>query len=87
MQISAFTLAFSAALLLSLAVKLWLSTRQMRYVAQHRGTVPAAFTSTVTPQAHQRAADYTLAKGRLGLFATALGSAVLLGRCWAGWMP
>jgi len=79
MQISAFTLAFSAALLLSLAVKLWLSTRQMRYVAQHRGTVPAAFTSTVTPQAHQRAADYTLAKGRLGLFATALGSAVLLG--------
>jgi len=79
MQISAFTLAFSAALLLSLAVKLWLSTRQMRYVAQHRGTVPAAFTSTVTPQAHQRAADYTLAKGRLGLFATAFGSAVLLG--------
>ena len=73
------TLAFAAALLLSLATKLWLATRQMRHVAQKRGAVPAAFTGTVTLQAHQRAADYTLAKGRFGLWTTALGSAVLLG--------
>ena len=73
------TLAFAAALLLSLATKLWLATRQMRHVAQKRGEVPAAFTGTVTLQAHQRAADYTLAKGRFGLWTTALGSAVLLG--------
>jgi STE24 endopeptidase len=33
----------------------------------------------VTLQAHQKAADYTLAKGRLGLLATAVGSAWLLG--------
>ena len=73
------TLAFAAALLLSLATKLWLATRQMRHVAQKRGAVPAAFTGTVTLQAHQRAADYTLAKARFGLWTTALGSAVLLG--------
>ncbi len=73
------TLAFAAALLLSLAVKLWLATRQMRHVAQHRNTVPAAFVGTVTLQAHQKAADYTLAKGRLGLFATAFSTLVLLG--------
>ena len=73
------TLAFAAALLLSLAVKLWLATRQMRHVAAHRGQVPAAFAATVTPAAHRRAADYTLAKGRFGLIATAFGSAVLLG--------
>ena len=73
------TLAFAAALLLSLAVKLWLSTRQMRHVAQHRNTVPPAFVGTVTLQAHQKAADYTLAKGRLGLFATAFSTLVLLG--------
>jgi STE24 endopeptidase len=79
MQMSFFTLAFAAALLSSLSVKFWLATRQMRHVAQHRDCVPAAFASTVTLQAHQRAADYTLAKGRLGLLATALGSAVLLG--------
>ena len=79
MQPSFVTLAFATALLLSLAVKFWLTTRQMRHVASHRNGVPAAFTSTVTLAAHQRAADYTLAKGRFGLLATAFGSAVLLG--------
>jgi STE24 endopeptidase len=73
------TLAFATALLLSLAVKLWLATRQMRHVAAHRNTVPAAFVGTVTLQAHQKAADYTLAKGRLGLIATAFSTLVLLG--------
>jgi STE24 endopeptidase len=73
------TLAFAAALLLSLAVKLWLATRQMRHVAAHRNTVPAAFVGTVTLKAHQKAADYTLAKGRLGLIATAFSTLVLLG--------
>ena len=73
------TLAFAAALLLSLATKLWLGTRQMRHVAHHRAAVPAAFAATVTLQAHQRAADYTLAKGRFGLWSSAFGSVVLLG--------
>ncbi|MDP2368330.1 M48 family metallopeptidase [Rhodoferax sp.] len=79
MEPSSFTLAFAAALLLSLAVKFWLATRQMRHVAAHRDQVPAAFAGTVTLQAHRKAADYTLAKGRFGLLATAVGGAVLLG--------
>ncbi len=79
MQSSTVTLAFALALLASLAVKLWLATRQMRHVSSHRGQVPAAFVGTVTQSAHQKAADYTLAKGRFGLAATAFGSAVLLG--------
>ncbi len=78
MHASAFTLVFAAALLLSLGVKLWLATRQIRYVATHRGQVPAAFAGTVTLAAHQRAADYTLAKARFGLLSTAFGTAVLL---------
>ena len=61
MDVSTVTAAFAAALLASLAVKLWLATRQMRHVAAHRGQVPAAFESHVTPQAHAKAADYTLA--------------------------
>ena len=73
------TVAFALALLASLAVKFWLATRQMRHVALHRGRVPAAFEGTVTLQAHQRAADYTLAKGRLGLLSMAFAAAVLLG--------
>ena len=78
MQSSLVTLAFAAALLLSLAAKLWLATRQMRHVAAHRDAVPPAFAGTVTLAAHQRAADYTLAKGRFGLLGAAFGSAVLL---------
>ena len=71
--------SFAVALVVSLAIKLWLASRQMKHVAQHRNAVPAAFASTVPLAAHQRAADYTLAKGRLGLLTTAFGSVVLLG--------
>ena len=73
------TLLFAAALVLSLTVKFWLVTRQMRHVAVHRNQVPAAFAGEVSLAAHQRAADYTLAKGRFSLISTAFGSAVLLG--------
>ena len=79
MQSSTVTLVFAAAVLLSLAAKFWLATRQMRHVAAHSHQVPPAFASTVTLQAHQRAAQYTLAKGRFGLLATAFGTLVLLG--------
>ncbi|WP_088281597.1 M48 family metallopeptidase [Ideonella sp. A 288] len=73
------SLLFAAALVASLATRLWLATRQMKHVALHRDSVPAAFAGTVPLAAHQRAADYTLAKGRLGLLTTAFGTAVLLG--------
>ena len=79
MEPALFTWAFVAALLLSLGVKFWLATRQMRHVAAHRDQVPAAFSGTVTLPAHRKAADYTLAKGRFGLLTTAFGTAVLLG--------
>jgi STE24 endopeptidase len=75
----AFTLLFCAALLLGVLAKLYLSARQVKHVAQHRAQVPAAFASTVTLQAHQKAADYTLAKSKLGMMELALGTAVLLG--------
>ncbi|MBX3604998.1 MAG: M48 family metallopeptidase [Piscinibacter sp.] len=73
------TLLFAAVLLASLAVKYWLATRQMRHVAAHRDAVPAPFVGSVSVAAHQKAADYTLAKGRFGLFTTAFGAAVLVG--------
>ena len=73
------TLVFIAALVLSLLVKFWLSSRQIRHVASHRAVVPSAFTQTISLSAHQKAADYTIAKVRLGLLEMALGAAVLLG--------
>jgi STE24 endopeptidase len=75
----AWSAAFAAAIVLSVLLKFWLSTRQMRHVAQHRGAVPAAFASTVSLPAHQKAADYTLARGRFGLITLAWGTLVLLG--------
>jgi STE24 endopeptidase len=79
MQTPILSLVFSAAVLLSLLAKFWLTTRQMRHVAAHREQVPAIFAASVAPEAHRRAADYTLVKGRFGLLATAFGTLVLLG--------
>lgn len=79
MQASSVSLGFALAVTAWLAVRLWLSTRQIRHVARHRHQVPAAFAGSVSLSAHQRAADYTIAKARLGVLAMAWGAAVLLG--------
>ncbi len=63
----------------NLLTKLWLSTRQTRYVAQHRAQVPAAFAQTISLEAHQKAADYTLAKSQIGLIDLAVDVVTLIG--------
>ena len=73
------TLALAIALIANLGLKLWLATRQARHVAQHQHQVPAAFASTISLQAHQKAAHYTLAKSKIGLWDMALEALVLLG--------
>jgi STE24 endopeptidase len=73
------TFIFVAALLSSTVLKLWLSSRQTRHVAQHRNKVPSAFAGTVSLIAHQKAADYTLAKTRFGLVELTWGTTILLG--------
>jgi STE24 endopeptidase len=73
------TLVFSAALVMGVLVKLYLSSRQIRHVARHRGAVPTAFAATISLASHQKAADYNLTKARFGLLELAFGTAVLLG--------
>ncbi len=73
------TLLFAVFLTASVLLRLWLASRQIRHVAAHRAAVPKAFEATVTLAAHQRAADYTIAKLRLGIFTMAFGAAMLLG--------
>ena len=72
------TLAFAVFLIATLAVKFWLASRQIRHVALNRASVPAAFAQRVALTAHQKAADYTVAKTRFGLLETAFGAAVLI---------
>jgi len=75
---AALSIAFVIALLLSLALRLWLATRQIRHVMAHREAVPAAFAATVPLAAHQKAADYTVARSRFGILNMAFGAAVLI---------
>ncbi len=74
-----FTALFCVLLMLGLIVRTVLASRQIRHVARHRGNVPAAFSNTISIGAHQKAADYTIAKSRFGLLETALEAALLLG--------
>lgn len=75
----AFSALFAAALLTTLALKLWLAARQVRHVALHRAQVPAAFAERITLFAHQRAADYTIARTRLGIVDMMIGAVVVVG--------
>jgi STE24 endopeptidase len=74
-----FTLLFVAALLLSVALRFWLATRQVRHVARHRGAVPEGFADRIGLAAHQRAADYTIARVRLGIVETVVSAVLLIG--------
>ena len=67
------------ALLVAFGVQLWLSSRQIRHVAQFRSAVPPAFAKDISLSAHQKAADYTIVKIRFGLLELAVSSAVVLG--------
>ena len=58
-------LVFIALVALNVGIKLWLNFRQASHVARHSVLVPEAFSDTITLEAHQKAAAYTLAKTRL----------------------
>ncbi|HEY2335984.1 MAG TPA: M48 family metallopeptidase [Burkholderiales bacterium] len=74
----AFTWIFLAALAATTLARLWLAQRQMRHVRAHRAAVPATFAAEIPLAAHQKAADYTVAKAKLGMLDVLLGAAVLL---------
>jgi STE24 endopeptidase len=75
---NSFTYIFLAALAAHLAVQLWLARRQVAFVAARRESVPQEFARAVSPVEHAKAADYTIAKQRLGMFEAAFDAAVLL---------
>ena len=67
------------ALLTNVLLKLWLNARQVRHVAQHRGEVPKAFANQISLNDHQKAADYTLDKAKVGQIDMLIDAAVLVG--------
>jgi STE24 endopeptidase len=73
-----FTQLFLIFLTIGALLQLWLLLRHLGYVSRHRGLVPREFSDSVTLDEHQKAADYTQAKGHLVIFETVLGVALLL---------
>jgi len=78
MQALTVSLSLVVALAASQAMKFWLAGRQARSVQAHRGAVPAPFDATIPLSAHQRAADYTLARLRFGMTTETVGAVLLL---------
>lgn len=73
-----FTIIFLIALTLSFVTQFWLSKRQSKHVLKHRGHVPEAFQEKVTLEAHQKAADYTVAKVKVSDIDSILGVIMML---------
>jgi STE24 endopeptidase len=75
----AFSILFVSFLILTLVVRFWLASRQIRHVLANRAAVPAEFADKIPLAAHQKAADYTVAKTKFGLVTLGVNSAVLIG--------
>lgn len=73
------TTLFVMFLLASVLTQLWLASRQVRHVVQHRQAVPAEFASRISLSSHQRAADYTVARMRLGMLERVTDAVILVG--------
>ena len=86
MTATAFAALFAAALFVSLVLNLWLARRHVAYVAAHREAVPPAFAERIGLAAHQKAADYTIARTRLGTIETIVETALLLALTFGGGM-
>ena len=73
-----FSLVFLVALGLMITLRLWLGARQVAHIRAHRAAVPAQFADRIALPAHQKAADYSIAKTRFGRLALVIEIAVLL---------
>ncbi len=75
---SNFSLLFIAAVILTLAARLWLTSRHIRHVIAHRDRVPADFAERISLAAHQKAANYTVDRSKFGILGSLADSALLL---------
>jgi STE24 endopeptidase len=76
---SGFSLVFVFFFMLTLVLRYWLARRHIGHVLRHRGAVPPEFAARIPLPAHQKAADYTVAKTRFGLVAALWSGLVLVG--------
>ena len=73
-----FSLVFIAAVGLMVSLRIWLSLRQIAHINGHRATVPEQFSDHIDLPSHQKAADYNIARARLGISFLFIETAFLL---------
>ena len=73
-----FTYIFLFSLFAGIFVQWFLVQKHINCVRSNRNNVPEAFNDKISLEAHQKAADYTEAKVKTGLFELIIGSALLL---------
>ena len=86
MTAPAFNLVFLVFAALSFAFGAFLTLRHIAHVRANRAAVPPEFTESITLEAHQKAADYTVEKNRLGLIESVLDVMLLLALTTGGGM-
>jgi len=74
-----FSLLFAAFLVATLGTKLWLASRHIQHIIRHRDSVPEQFAAKIPLAAHQKAADYTVAKTKLKIVLLVVNAVVLIG--------
>src|SRR5580658_3909661 len=79
-----FSFTFLGALLTTTSVKIWLAARHAAHIRKHRDTVPAEFAEQIALDAHQKAADYSIAKTQMEITHTLIEGAVLLALTFGG---
>lgn len=76
---STLTLIFVGLLTATTLTRLWLGSRQVAHVQAHRAQVPSAFSTDISLEAHQKAADYSSTKTKLALIEIVVQALLLLG--------
>ncbi|MBI3727855.1 MAG: M48 family metallopeptidase [Burkholderiales bacterium] len=74
-----FSVLFVSFLLVTLIIQFWLASRHIRHILLNRAAVPAQFAEKIGLASHQKAADYTIAKTKLGMVMLLLNAVVLIG--------
>jgi STE24 endopeptidase len=73
-----FTVLFLSLLALMLLTEITLARRHIRHVQRFRNSVPSAFREKIPLSAHQKAADYTVAKTRFAMLQAVFGAVLLV---------
>ncbi|MGL4234127.1 MAG: M48 family metallopeptidase [Casimicrobium sp.] len=81
---TAFSWIVLIAIILQYAIETLLLKRHLAHVAANRAAVPSPFTETIALSDHQRAADYTAARGSFGSLESTFGLVVSIAMLFFG---